>query len=43
MDLVTSGQLAPVIDSTFELANTAEAQRRLERGQHFGKITLEIG
>jgi alcohol dehydrogenase len=43
LDLVTSGQLAPVIDSTFELANAAEAQRRLERGEHFGKITLEMG
>ncbi|HET6846994.1 MAG TPA: zinc-binding dehydrogenase [Anaerolineales bacterium] len=43
MDLIVSGVLAPVIDSTFALREAAEAQRRMESGLHFGKITLEIG
>jgi len=43
MDLVTAGKLAPVLDATFDLEDAAEAQRRLEGGEHFGKITLNIG
>ena len=43
MDLITAGRLTPVIDSTFDLRDAAEAQRRMESGAHFGKITLEIG
>lgn len=42
MDLITTGRLVPVIDSTFSLREAAEAQRRLESGSHFGKITLEL-
>jgi NADPH:quinone reductase-like Zn-dependent oxidoreductase len=42
MDLVTAGRLTPIIDSTFPLREAAEAQRRMESGAHFGKITLEI-
>jgi NADPH:quinone reductase-like Zn-dependent oxidoreductase len=37
-----SGQLDPRIDSTFPLADAAEAQGRLEQRQHFGKIVLEV-
>jgi NADPH:quinone reductase-like Zn-dependent oxidoreductase len=33
-------QLRPVIDSTFPLEHAAEAQRKLEAGEHFGKIVL---
>ena len=40
--LLFAGRLAPVIDSVFPLARAAEAQARLESGQHFGKIVLEI-
>ena len=40
--LLFGGRLAPVIDSVFPLARAAEAQARLESGQHFGKIVLEI-
>ena len=40
--LLFAGRLAPVIDSVFPLARAAEAQARLESGQQFGKIVLEI-
>jgi NADPH:quinone reductase-like Zn-dependent oxidoreductase len=30
-------RLKPVIESTFPLEKTADAFRRMERGQHFGK------
>ncbi len=31
-----------VIDSTFPLAEAAEAHRRLETSQHIGKIVLTV-
>jgi NADPH:quinone reductase-like Zn-dependent oxidoreductase len=36
------GQLAPVIDRTYPLAAAADAQRRLEQSDQFGKIVLEM-
>jgi NADPH:quinone reductase-like Zn-dependent oxidoreductase len=36
------GELTPVVDATFPLASAAEAQGRLERREHFGKIVLEV-
>lgn len=36
------GELKPVIDSVFPLAQAAEAQKRMEERKHFGKIVLEI-
>jgi NADPH:quinone reductase-like Zn-dependent oxidoreductase len=36
------GQVAPVVDRTFPLADAAAAQRRLEESQQFGKIVLEV-
>lgn len=43
MGLVAAGKLKPVLDKTFDLADAAAAQRRLESGEQFGKITLRIG
>jgi NADPH:quinone reductase-like Zn-dependent oxidoreductase len=43
MDLVVAGKLKPVLDQTFDLVDAAAAQRRMESGEHFGKITLRIG
>jgi len=42
MRLVFEGQLRPVLDRTYPLAEAAEAQRRLEAGAQMGKITLAI-
>ncbi|MDO8754497.1 MAG: zinc-binding dehydrogenase [Anaerolineales bacterium] len=42
MDLVVTGKLKPIIDTTFSLREAPAAQERLWRGENFGKITLEI-
>jgi len=40
---VAEGRLKPVIDSTFPLAEAAAAHRRMESGEHVGKIVLTTG
>ncbi|MGQ0765201.1 MAG: NAD(P)H-quinone oxidoreductase [Gemmatimonadota bacterium] len=40
--LFESGQLRPVIDSTFPLAQIADAHRRLESNESFGKVVLDV-
>lgn len=37
-----AGQLKPVVDRTFPLAEASAAQRRLEASEQFGKIVLEV-
>ena len=39
---IVSGQLKPVIDSIFPLAEAEAAQARMESGAHIGKIGLEV-
>lgn len=38
----TEGRLKPVIDSTFPLERAADAHRRMEGGDHIGKIVLTV-
>ena len=40
--LLAAGRVAPVIDRVFPLDQAAEAHRRLESGEHVGKIVLEV-
>jgi putative PIG3 family NAD(P)H quinone oxidoreductase len=40
---VEAGRLKPVIDKVFPLAEAAEAHRRMEAGDHVGKIVLTMG
>jgi NADPH2:quinone reductase len=40
MPLVRQGRIKPVMDSTFPLARAADAHRRMESGEHIGKIVL---
>jgi NADPH:quinone reductase len=39
---VESGQLRPVMDQTFPLAQAAAAHARMEAGSHIGKIVLQV-
>lgn len=41
-DLVRSGRARVHVDSTYPLAETADAHRRLESGEQFGKVVLTI-
>jgi len=40
--LVEAGAVRPLIDSTFPLAEAAEAHRRMEGSGHIGKILLRV-
>jgi len=40
---VEGGRLKPVVDSVFPLERVADAHRRLESGEHVGKVVLELG
>jgi NADPH2:quinone reductase len=40
--LIESGGVKPIIDSTFPLRDAAEAHRRIDAPDHFGKIVLEV-
>ncbi|MFB0611855.1 NAD(P)H-quinone oxidoreductase [Aurantiacibacter poecillastricola] len=41
--LVERAQLRPVMDETFALEDAADAHRRMEAGEHIGKIVLSVG
>ena len=41
-ELLRSGQVAPIIDRTYALADTAEAMRYLEQGHARGKVVIRI-
>jgi len=43
MDLVVAGKLQPALDKSYPLEEAAAAQEYLWQGEHFGKITLDIG
>ncbi len=40
--LLNAGRIAPVIDSTYPLADAAGAHRRMDGGEHIGKIVLTV-
>jgi len=40
LDDLGAGRLTPVIDSTFPMAQAADAHRRMETNQSFGKLIL---
>ncbi len=40
MPLLREGRVRPVMDSTFPLQKAADAHRRMESGEHIGKIVL---
>ncbi|HEX4768522.1 MAG TPA: NAD(P)H-quinone oxidoreductase [Lichenihabitans sp.] len=40
--LIASGRVRPVIDKVYPLAEAAEAHRRMEAGDHIGKIVLSV-
>ena len=42
LPLFASGRIAPVIDSHFSLESVADAHQRMEAGEHFGKIVLDV-
>ncbi|HWE44765.1 MAG TPA: zinc-binding dehydrogenase [Caulobacteraceae bacterium] len=37
-----AGKLVPVIDKVFPLDQAADAHRRMESNDHFGKIVLTV-
>lgn len=43
MDLIVTGKLKPILDTTYPLKDAAAAQIRLWQNKNFGKITLDIG
>jgi len=40
--LFDQGRMKTVVDSVFPLAQAGDAQMRMERSEHFGKIVLKV-
>jgi NADPH:quinone reductase-like Zn-dependent oxidoreductase len=40
---VTVGKLKPIVDAVFPLERARDAMGKMEAGQQFGKIVLNIG
>lgn len=40
--LLDAGRIAPVMDSSFDLADAADAHARMESSEHIGKIVLKV-
>lgn len=40
---ISASQLRPILDSSFALSDARAAFERMERGEHFGKITVRMG
>jgi NADPH:quinone reductase-like Zn-dependent oxidoreductase len=43
VELFRAGQLAPIVDSVFELRDGRQAYERLASGEQFGKVVLRVG
>ena len=41
-DLIFSGKITPIIDSIYSLDDYVKAVRRLQSGEHFGKIVIDV-
>ena len=42
MPLVAQRRIVPLIDRVYPLEEAAAAHERMERGEHFGKIVLQV-
>ena len=42
LELFKQRRLRPVVDMSYPLARAAEAQTRMEKGEHFGKLVLTV-
>ena len=42
LPLLASRKLSPIVDSVFSLSDVSQAQSRMERSEHFGKIVLDL-
>lgn len=42
MDVAFAGRLRPVIDSVHSLSDAADGYRRLDSGEHFGKVIIRV-
>jgi NADPH:quinone reductase-like Zn-dependent oxidoreductase len=42
LELFKQRRLRPVVDREYALSDAAEAQKRMEKGEHFGKLVLKV-